>query len=175
MTDDERDVDWAEAVCALPRGCAVIVRHRDLHERETLARQLAGPCAARGVKLLIADDLEMAQRVRADGVHLPQKRMAAIAAARARNPRWLVTGSAHGVASVCAAARFGADAILIAPVFATASHPGRRGMGLVRFAALSHAARTAVYALGGIDDVSVQKLSGLRLSGIALIGGWTEP
>ena len=47
-------------------------------------------------------------------------------------------------------------------------------MGLVRFAVLSHATRTAVYALGGIDDVSVQRLAGLRLSGIALIGGWTD-
>ena len=172
MTDDGRDADWVTAVRALPRGAAVVVRHRIALERERLARSLAGVCAARGVKILIADDLGLALRVRADGVHLPQARMALIAAARACNPRWLVTISAHGAASVGAAARLGADAIFVAPVFGTFSHPGRSGLGVVRLAALSHATRTPVYALGGIDAESVRRLPALPLCGIALISGW---
>src|SRR5262245_65708855 len=56
MTDDARDVDWTSAVAALPRGAAVIVRHRNAQAREVLARQLRAVSLRRGVKLLIADD-----------------------------------------------------------------------------------------------------------------------
>jgi thiamine-phosphate pyrophosphorylase len=169
MMDDQRKVDWARAVAALPRGAAVILRHRQAHAREDLARRLKPVCAARRIKLLIADDVLLALRVRADGVHVPERHGAKIAAIKAQHPRWFVTASAHGAASV-AAARC-ADAVIIAPVFATASHPGREAFGPVRFAALARGA-PVVYALGGIDARSVQRLAAMPVCGIALIGGW---
>ncbi|MDZ4866514.1 MAG: thiamine phosphate synthase [Alphaproteobacteria bacterium] len=171
MTDDARDVDWVEAVSALPRGAAVIVRHREPHAREALARRLRGVAVTRGVKMLIADDEALAVRVGADGMHVPQRRAARIAAIKASHPRWLVTASAHGVASVAAARD--ADAVIVAPVFATATHPGAASLGAVRFALLARGA-LRVYALGGVDAVSVQRLTALRISGVALIGGWVE-
>lgn len=174
MTDDTRGVDWPSAVRALPSGSAVIVRHRDARARESLARRLRGVCAERRIRLLIADDPALAQRVRADGVHLPQKRMARVQAVRSINARWIVTTAAHDAVSVRAASRVGADAVLIAPVFATASHPGRRGLGALRLAALSAHAGVATYALGGVDAASVQRLLAIPLSGVALIGGWTK-
>jgi thiamine-phosphate pyrophosphorylase len=170
MTDDARQADWAAAVSALPAGAAVIVRHRDARKREALARSLRGPCAARRIRLLIADDAHLAQRVRADGVHVPQRRVHIIERLRATNRRWLVTASAHGAASVLAARRQGADAVLVAPVFATLSHPGRASLGVLRLAALARGA--PAYALGGIDAQSVQRLAGASICGIALIGGW---
>ena len=174
MTDDRRGVDWPEAVRALPPGCAVVVRHRDGGRREALARRLRPLCAARRVKLLIADDDALALRVRADGVHLPQRRASKVAALKALHPHWLVTAAAHDECSAAAAARMGADAILIAPVFATASHPGGGTLGVVRLAAIAGKARPAGYALGGIDAGTVRRLTATQLSGIALISGWTE-
>lgn len=148
------------------------MRHRDARAREALARTLRGLCAARGVRLLIADDAKLALRVRADGVHVPERHLARIAGLKARHPRWFVSASAHGARAI-ATTRAGADAVLIAPVFATASHPGRRALGALRAAMLASEARIPAYALGGIDTTSVQRVSGARLSGIALIGGWT--
>ena len=59
-------------------------------------RGSCGPiCAARRIKLLIADDPGLALRMRADGVHLPQRRASKIAALKALHPRWLVTAAAH--------------------------------------------------------------------------------
>jgi thiamine-phosphate pyrophosphorylase len=173
MTDDARAIDWPSAVRALPRGSAVVVRHRDARARETLARALRSLCAVRGLRLLIADDAKLALRVRADGVHVPERQVARIAGLKARHPRWFVSASAHGARPVGAAARASADAVLIAPAFATASHPGRRVLGALRVARLASEARIPAYALGGIDAVSVQRVSAARLSGIALIGGWT--
>jgi thiamine-phosphate pyrophosphorylase len=173
MTDDAREVDWAGAVAALPRGAAVIVRHRDPKAREVLARCVRKIAAARRVRLLVADDLALAMRVRADGVHVPQRHATRIAAVKAAHPTWLVTTSAHGAASVAAARRLGADAVIVGPVFATASHPGREALGVMRFASFARRA-PHVYALGGVDAVSVQRLAAHPLSGVALIGGWVE-
>jgi len=175
MTDDMRDVDWLTAVLALPPETAVIVRHRDAHKRETLARQLRPVCAARRIKLLIADDPALAMRVRADGVHIPERFVARLAALKALHPSWLVTTSAHSARAVDAASRANADGVLIAPVFATASHPGREALGALRLRALCTRSRVAAYALGGIDAKSIQRLAALPLSGVALIGGWTKP
>ena len=174
MTDDARDVDWAEAAKALPAGSAVVVRHRDAGQREELAWRLRAVCAPRRIKLLVADDAALAQRVRADGVHLPQRKMSKIGAMRARNRQWLVTTSAHGAASVSMALRLGADAVLVAPVFETASHVGRSALGVLRLSALIERSGLAAYALGGVDASSVQRLMALPLSGIALIGGWAK-
>lgn len=168
MTDDARDVDWVEAVSALPRGAAVIVRHRDARTRERLARRLRGVASARGVKLMIADDEGLAVRVRADGMHVPQRHGAKAAAIKARHPHWLVTASAHDATAM----RVQADAVIVGPVFVTASHPEARGLGVARFAALANGARR-VYALGGVDAASVQRLAATRICGVALIGGWT--
>jgi thiamine-phosphate pyrophosphorylase len=169
MTDDTRDADWAEAVSALQRGAAVIVRHREPRAREALARQLRGVTRARGVKLLIADDEALALRVRADGMHVPQRHGAKAAAIKARHPRWLVTVSAHDASAM----RVRADAMIAGPVFATASHPGAVSLGVVQFAAIAGGARR-VYALGGVDAASVLRLAALPLSGVALIGGWVR-
>lgn len=174
MTDDERPADWVGAVRALPSGGAVVVRHRDGRERERLARQLRAICAARRIKLLIADDAALALRVRADGVHMPEKRARRIAALRISHPGWLITTSAHSAMAVVAAARWGAHGVLIGPVFATASHPGRDSLGVLRLTALSVQARVAAYALGGVNADSIQRLAALPLSGVALIGGWTK-
>lgn len=169
LTDDAREADWAEAAAALPRGAAVIVRHREAAARERLARRLKDVCASRGVKFLVADDVGLAIRVRADGVHVPERQAAKLRGLRRAHPLWLITASAHGRRGT--AVTRGADAVLISPVFATASHPERSALGVVRFVGLSRGA-AAAYALGGIDAARVLRLGALRLAGIALIGGW---
>jgi len=72
------------------------------------------------------------------------------------------------------AARAGADAALLSPVLPTASHPGARVLGAVRFAALCARAPLPVYALGGIGRGTARRLHGARVAGIAAIGGVIE-
>ena len=65
----------------------------------------------------------------------------------------------------------GADALIVAPVFATESHPGVRPLGVHRLAALSAAAPAPVYALGGITAANAARLGPSGAAGIAGIGG----
>ncbi|MFM9863956.1 MAG: thiamine phosphate synthase [Micropepsaceae bacterium] len=171
MTDDTRDADWVAAASALPRGSAVIVRHRDPALRERFARRLRSVCKARHVTLLVADDAALAQRIQADGVHLPEKRIGRLPGLRAQNATWLITTAAHSAAAVRRAGD--ADAVFVSPVFGTASHPDRSALGVIRFAGLAREGR-AVYALGGVDTKTIRRLVAHRIVGIGLIGGWVR-
>jgi thiamine monophosphate synthase len=172
MTDDTLRVDWIEAVLALPRGAGVIVRARDPLVREELARRVKAACGSRGVKVLIADDIGLAHRLAMDGLHFPEKRMAAAHMARRANPRWVLSASVHGRAGVARARCLPLDFLLASPFSATQSHPGTPGLGAARLAAIIADARQPVLALGGIDQHNVAGLSPLHVAGFGLIRGW---
>lgn len=172
MTDDALDAHWIDAVEALPRGSCVVVRHRDATARARLGRQLLAACRRRGVKLIVADDVKLAHRLGADGVHLPEARTACATAVRRANRRWVVTSSAHDARGLAKVRTQRPDGVFVSPVFATASHAGAAGLGVTRFMALAHRAALPVHALGGITGSTAQRLVGLPLAGLALIRGW---
>jgi thiamine-phosphate pyrophosphorylase len=170
VTDRRRLADPLAAAARLPRGSAVLLRHYCDPDRARLAAALARLCRKRGLVLLVGADARLAARIGAGGLHLPE----ALVARRRwrRRPGWLVTAAAHGEAAVRRAARAGVDACLLSPVFATASHPGARALGPVRFARLAHRAAVPVYALGGIDMRSARRLATGGACGIAAVGAF---
>jgi thiamine-phosphate pyrophosphorylase len=167
LTDDERLSDPLGAALALPRGSLVIVRARQGVRRAKLAAALVEVARRRGLLLLVANDARLAARIGADGVHLSEARAANAAHWRARRPDWLVTAAAHSL-SACARARH-ADALLLAPVFATASHLGGTALGAIRARIIARASPLPVYALGGIDAGNVARLEGAKIAGVAAI------
>lgn len=177
MTDSRRLPDPLAAAADLPRGSAVILRHYDAPDRAGLARRLAGICRRRGILLLIAADWRLAVASGANGVHLPEgmarRGPCAWGAGAPHRPGFLVTAAAHSPAAIARAARAGADAVLLSPVFATASHPGAETLGPLKFVRWCRAAALPVYALGGIDRETAPRLAGSGLAGIAGIGGLT--
>jgi len=172
VTDDTLSVDWLDGVRALPAGSGVIVRARNDATREDLARTLRGACKKRSIKLLVADDIELAQRVAADGVHFPERRMGASRLAHRVNRSWIVSASVHGPQGIAAARQLPIDFVFASPFLETRSHPGARALGATRLAAIISSARQPVFALGGIDEETVRRLASLRVAGFGLIRGW---
>lgn len=172
MTDDAIDADWAENAAALPRGSAVIVRHRNAQARERLVRLLIGCCRPRGIRVLVADDARLALRARADGVHLPERRMMQATGVRRLRRDWIISTSVHGGASLARALRLPFDVLLASPFMPTRSHPGATALGAVRLAALASGSSIPVFALGGIDGSNAGRLAPARVRGIAVIRGW---
>jgi thiamine-phosphate pyrophosphorylase len=170
MTDEKRLPDPLAAAPALPKRSAVIVRHTQDNARRELAERLRPIADERAIRLLIANDPGLAEDVRADGLHLSESRAAEAAQWRSRYPGWLITAAAHSDAAVTAAAKAGANAALLSPVFETASHPGRPALGVERFLAIARAASIPVYALGGVTADNAQSLNGPNVAGIAAIG-----
>jgi thiamine-phosphate pyrophosphorylase len=179
MSDERRLPDPlagpSHAAKRLPLGGAVMVRHSDARARCDLARRLAPLCRARGLLLMISDDLDLALACEADGLHLPE-RVAASADAIVMRRRWrgILTCAAHGPRALARASLLGADAALVSPVFATQSHPGGAPIGPLRFLTWTRAARVPVYALGGIAARNAGRLRARNLIGIAGIGGFFE-
>jgi thiamine-phosphate pyrophosphorylase len=123
--------------------------------------------------VLVAGDWRLAREVGADGLHLPEVaiRRGSGRWRRMRRPDWIVTAAAHSPTAIRLAARLGVDAVLLSPVFATASHPGARTVGPVRFARWTRESPVPVYALGGLDASHGRRLRGSGAAGFAAIAG----
>lgn len=170
MTDPQRAPDPWQALAELPPHSALIWRlFGPLPARKdwlSLSR------AARRRKILLLLSWQGGAVPHAQlGLHLPERSLARSGTA-ARHARWS-TAAVHSAAALQAAARAGADAVLISPVFQTESHKGAQSLGVIRFAQLVHQARMlglAAYALGGVDAKSRKRLRALPLAGYAGIG-----
>lgn len=159
---DERNADWEGAARALPLGSLVVVRGKTAAARAALAGRLNGIAP-----LLIAGDADLAARMRAAGLHLPQARIGEAMHWRARHPGWIITAAAHGPRALMRARQV--DALFLSPVFPTASHPGAPSLSPVRAGLIAASAPVPVYALGGVTARNAALLPP-SFSGIAAIG-----
>ena len=159
MTDDRMgDALW-QALGRLPRGAGVIVRHygSPMAERRAILERVERIARRRGLIVLGAGGL-----VGSGGVH------------NARARHGLRTQAAHDKAEIVAAMRIGADALFVSPVFATRSHVGARGLGVVRFGLLVRGVRVPVIALGGMDARRARRVAAVGVYGWAGIDAWSK-
>lgn len=151
----------------LPRGGVLIYRHFGQPDL-TLLENALRIARRRGVLVLIGADWRLAARVRADGVHLPERQAWMAARLRRRRPDWLVTAAAHSPKALRRAD--GAHAALLSPVFPTASASGGTPIGMRRAAGWARAASVPVIALGGVTAARAARLTGF--AGLAAIEAW---
>lgn len=174
MTDTTRAPDPRAAVAKLPRGAAVILRHYDAPARAALAADLAVLCRRRGIALLVAGAWRLAAAVGARGLHLPEHLAHRGPEPGARlwlkHKRRLLTAAAHGPRGVLRAGALHADAVLLSPLFPTASHPQGKVLGLTRAAMMARGAGLPVIALGGVTPKHRGALKQRGFSGIAGVG-----
>ena len=168
MTDDARLADPIPAVRALPHGSMVILRTRSDARRAKLATELCRLTRAKHFKFLIANDAELAIRTGADGIHLAEANAKMAAHWRACRPNWIITAAAH---TLRAAHVPFVDALFLAPLFATRSHPGGKSLGPIRARLIAQQTRVPLYALGGVDARTARQLAGAKFIGLAAIGG----
>ena len=177
VTDAARQSDPYDSIEALPRGSAVIFRHYQVDDREGLARKISGLCRRKGIALLLSGDPAMALRVRAGGIHFPQRLlvpgMARAGAICFTQKNWLISAAAHSFPALVSAHKIGVDLALLSPVFATRSHPGGKAIGPTPFAAMVRNSPVPVYALGGINQRNFPRIAQSGISGIAALEGLT--
>jgi len=172
MTDAERLPDPLPALPHLPRGCAVLLRHYEDPARYELAVRLQAACRRFGLRMLVGADPRLAAAVGADGVHWPE----ALVGRETRHWRtwhrrgWLVTAAAHSRQAIHRASAWGADAVLLSPVFPTTSHVDATPLGPLKFAVWAGTSSVPVYALGGISGSVMPRLVSGGASGFAGIG-----
>lgn len=180
MTDPERLPDAEAALRALPRGAALIWRAYEDDASPARFRRLTALAHRHGITLLVAGRPALAARTGTMGIHLPERELRRVRSGsyviphRFHAARLALTAACHSEIAIRLAAKAGADAVLISPVFATKSHAGAKPFGLLRFAHLARLARSLgllPYALGGItSERQVRRLKGTGAAGIAGIG-----
>ncbi|MFZ4600809.1 MAG: thiamine phosphate synthase [Caulobacterales bacterium] len=169
FTDPARTPDPLDLACALPRGAGLVYRAFGAADARSVGLKLAAICRRRGVLFLVGADAALARAVKADGVHLPERTARPI---RRRRPRgWIVTVAAHAPKGLLRAARIGADAAVLSPIFPSRSPSAAQPIGPWRAGCWARWARLPVYALGGINGRTVRRLPIGAFSGVAAIDG----
>lgn len=146
----------------------VQLREKNLNRDElsALAQRMLAMMRPCGAKLILNADVELAQKVGADGVQLTAQQLHEL------NERPAVdwcAASCHSVEELRRAEALGCDFVLLSPVLPTQSHPGAPHLGWENFAAIAAGSSIPVYALGGLalDDMRVAWQRGAH--GIALL------
>ena len=174
ITDERiaRRADLLDIARELARGggseLAFHARGRSLSGREhyELAVRLSD---SQTVRLFVNDRVDVALSVPTAGVQLGHGSLP-VSAARALNPLWWIGKSVHNLAEAEAARTEGADYLVVGPVFATASHPGRTPLGLQRLTAITAAVDgLPVIAIGGITADRVREVRNSGAYGVAAI------
>ncbi len=133
------------------------------------AVQIRQLCRRYRVPFLINDNVDLALRCDADGVHVGQHDMAA-AEARRRLGRDKILGvSVQTVEQAVAAQQQGADYLGVGAVFPTASKADADSVPYASLQAICQAVDIPVVAIGGIALSNVQQLAGSGICGIAVI------
>ncbi len=143
-------------------------------EVERFARTALPLCREAGARLLIHGDWELAEALRADGVHLTAAQLQRLVE-RPVPPGFLVGASCHVGAELARAEALGVDFAVLGPVLPTASHVGAPHLGWERFAALAEQARIPVYALGGMSPGLLDTAWRHGAQGVAGIRGFWKP
>jgi thiamine-phosphate diphosphorylase len=116
------DAVLAEAL-SVPGITCVQLREKDVsgEEREALARTAQQLCAQAGIPFLIDDDVELAKRIGADGVHVGQSDRPCSEVRAALGGDALIGVTAKSLEQALAAEAAGADYLGVGAVFPTST------------------------------------------------------
>lgn len=175
VTDDALREGLLEDTKAALEGGMTYVQMREkgdpMTEDELLTEALAlkALCAEYGVPFVIDDDVELAVKCGADGVHVGQSDMACVEARRALGSAKVVGVSAQTVEQAVQAEKDGADYLGVGAVFPTGSKDDADDVSHDTVKAICEAVNIPVIAIGGISKDNVGQLAGLGLDGVAVI------
>ncbi|NBB64145.1 thiamine phosphate synthase [Pseudomonas sp. ODNR1LW] len=165
FTDPQRTPRPWETAARLPAGAGVVFRAFGDADAVETGRRLREAADRSGVRLLVGLDVDLAEAVGADGLHLPEREAALAAALRSARPDWVLTAAWHGAASPRVE---GLDALVLSPIFqAGGASAVRPALGLEGFRSRVRTVDRPVYALGGVKASEAGALSGSEACGLA--------
>lgn len=174
MITPDRDPDALVdlAAAALNGGADVIqLRHKRLPRGELLqvAVRLRELTSAAGAPFIVNDYLDIAMMSGADGVHLGPEDISVASARRVRGDQILIGASASTLDAASAAIADGADYIGCGPAFSTPLKKEKGVIGPEGVAAVAAGVNEPVFAIGGIEESNLSRLTALGLRRVCVI------
>jgi thiamine-phosphate pyrophosphorylase len=141
---------------------ASIIQFRDkelmVDQKISLARKLRLQCSGRAI-FIVNDDVEVAQTVDADGVHLGKDDMTLKTARYLLGKDKLIGVSVRSVEEAKAADQAGADYVAVGPIFATTTKKDAgEPVGIQMLKDVKASVHMPVAAIGGINEKNVDSV-----------------
>lgn len=175
------DTSWlrgqtlVQQVEAALRGGVTMVQLREKELRgealEQEAREILAVCRQYGVPLLINDDVMLAKKIGAEGVHVGQSDMAASQAREILGPDAIIGVTARTIEQAQAAEKAGADYLGSGAVFGTSTKKDAKPMDPAYFQQICESVSIPVVAIGGITADNIRQLEGRKMTGFAIVSG----
>ena len=157
---------------ALKGGTTCVqLREKELSHDEFLnqALELKQLCKNYNVPFIINDDVEIAVKCNADGIHVGQSDMAADDV-RAKIGSDMILGvSVHSVSEALTAQEKGADYLGVGAMFSTSTKLDANDVSFETLSDICKVVSIPVVAIGGIQKHNIKELSGTGIDGVALI------
>lgn len=175
VTEDgtpDKKVLYQKVEDALKGGVTFVqLREKHISDEEFIEEALVIKelCAKYRVPFVINDNVDVALKVDADGVHVGQSDMEAGNVRKILGKDKIIGVSAQNVAQAKLAMEKGADYLGVGAVFTTGSKADADDVSHEELAAICGAVNIPVIAIGGISERNVGELAGTGICGIAVI------
>lgn len=168
----EKQTLYEQVEAALKGGVSCVqLREKNLDEASFLqeAVQIKKLCHRYNVPFIINDDVELAIRCQADGVHVGQTDMAAQKVRGKVGPNMIIGVSAHTVEEALQAQANGADYLGVGSAFSTSTKKDVSVIAKETIKAITDAVNIPVVAIGGINRQNITQLKGTKVDGVAVV------
>lgn len=157
---------------ALKGGVTCIqLREKELSHNEFLkeALEIKQLCKNYNVPFIINDDVEIAVKCSADGIHVGQSDMDAYDVRSKIGSDMILGVSVHSVSEALTAQEKGADYLGVGAMFSTSTKLDANDVSFETLSDICKSVSIPVVAIGGIQKYNIKKLSGTGIDGVALI------
>ena len=147
------------------------LREKNLDDKHFLeeAVELQELCKQYKVPFIVNDNVDIALKMNADGVHVGQSDMQAADVRAKLGPDKIIGVSAQTVEQAVLAQQRGADYLGVGAVFPTGSKADADDVSFETLKAICEAVTIPVVAIGGITQENLEQLKGSGIGGIAVI------
>lgn len=157
---------------ALKGGVTCVqLREKSLNEADFLkeALEIKALCKQYGVPFFINDNVDVAIRCGADGIHVGQEDTQAAQVRKLVGEHMMIGVSVHSVEEALQAVENGADCLGVGAMFPTATKPEASAVPLDVLRDICQAVSVPVVAIGGIGKANLPQLSETGVDGVALV------
>jgi len=159
---------------AIKGGVKIVqLREKNISAKEFYEKALKVKevCKRYGVLFIINDRMDIAQAVKADGVHLGQSDMPIEKAREILKDRFLIGATARNADEAVKAELLGADYIGSGAIFGTSTKDDAKKLEMEELKKIIESVKIPVFAIGGININNVSMLKNIGLQGICSVSG----
>lgn len=163
---------YEQVESALKGGATCVqLREKELDDETFLkeALEISALCKRYEVLFFINDNVEIAIKCHADGVHVGQDDMEAAKVRRKVGEQMLIGVSVHTVEEALEAVKNGADCLGVGAMFSTSTKTDVNVLPKETLCDICEAVDVPVVAIGGIGKSNISQLTGTGVDGVALV------